>query len=644
MAIPSDIDAIWPSGANSFLDSRLPRGTYCKGWNIVIRGGIPQTRPGSQWLVNFPIGKRQGAAIFEPVTGLPEVVAVIDGNAYVSQYPFDKVVPLPGLKFSADVDDIFIEAAEQSVRTNPDGSLTLITPRRVLILQDGVSAPGYYDGYNAEHIKGTDVTPQGTVMCWSGNRLWVARRNRLWASDYGNPFSFVEQFYLGGSDGLLLPGNATAAANVPNVESPILLFFTPEDTVAIQSGIPRAQWAATDNFQHVAFPGIGCVSHRAVATQAGWLYWYSQRGLQSLDLARTSLVSSTMLVADNEMMFSKDVMDRSLHKIALASFDNYLLVSVPYAGTRNRHTWVMDTANVQTLSGTGNVVWASVWTGFQPSDWLPLTIDGQARLFALSIRDKKHPEGWKYQKNSLIELFKRRRLDSGQDIECGIELRVMPAGTPTLKQLDFAYLSLSDVVGDVDVAVDWRGFERGQYKRVLTRRCRAAEGSFRRGELVEDIFALRGQFRRLKTAQIGAGYADEPGTSRDFEAPFKESWDWGFQFLVRWSGQAALRSFEPVYLPTEEGQAGECEASETEEAFSNFFGYDGNTLDSVAVPAPKYTETATFTGTARGVQATATATASSGVSAVAAVKMARQAAQAQVDITLRDTVPPVIGL
>jgi hypothetical protein len=643
--IPSDIDAVLPFGANSFLDTRLPRGTYCRGWNVVIRGGIPQTRPGTQWFVNFPVGKLQGASVFNPITGFQEIVAVIDGLAYSSQYPYDTVVPLTGITMSPDVDTVFIAPAIQSVVRNPDGSLSLVTPKRVLLFQDGASPPAYYDGYNAAHLTGIDETPLGTAMQWSGNRLWVARKDRVFASDYGNPFSFVEQFYLGGSDSFLMPGVVTAMAEILNLETPVLFVFTETDTIALQSGVyARDTWSSTPYFQKTVFPGIGCVSSRGIALQAGWLYWYSQRGLQSLNSAQASRVSSTLLVSDNEMNFSKGITDHQLHQVALAAHDNYLLVSVPYGGTENRHTWVMDTASVQTLQGAGNVVWASVWTGFEAFQWVSVGDDSHARLFALCTRQKRTSEGTPYRKNSLVEFFREDRSDSGQAIECAIELRVMTGNTPTLKQFTYANITLSEISGVVDLAVDWKGFDRGQYKRCLTKRVLAAEGSFRADEPVTDIFAYRPQFRRVYTKTVGATGSEVPGTSKDLESDQTERNDWGFQFLVSWSGRTALRSFEPVYTSDTEQLTGRCELDETSEVFSNFFGYDGRSVESIQIPIPIFTASASYTGCGHGYCATASATATSNVSLLAAGKVAQQASEAQVDITVRDNAPLVIGL
>ncbi len=644
MATPSDLDSILINGANSFLDPRLPVGTYCRGWNITVRGGVAQTRPGTQWFVNLPEGKFQGAEVFEPQTGFTEIVAVVDGKAYSCQYPFQEYRQLEGIQFYPYSDTVYIAVAEQSVEINTDGSLTLITPKRVLVFQDGVTAPAYYDGYASGHLSGVDKTPVGTVMLWSGNRLWVARKNRVFASDYGNPFSFVEQFYLGGADSFLLAGDVTAMGEVPNINQPLLLVFTADDTTAFQSGIlSRNLWLTTPNFQHTVFPGIGCVSHRSVAVQAGWLYWYSQRGLQNLNTAQSSLVTSTMLVADNEMAFSKNLTDAQLNQIAIASHDNYLVVSVPYAGTRNAHTWVMDTASIQTLTQEGSVIWASVWTGFQPAEWVSINSGSKDRLFGVSVLDKEVPGGVLH-KNALLEFFREERTDSGQDIECAVELRVMSGGTPTLKMFDFAYMSFSEIVGEVDFALDWKGLSRGQYKRCMTKKVRAAQGSFRRSENIGYIQAFAPQFRRLVSEQVGSTTTEVAGSSRSLESKQAENRDWGFQFLVSWCGRAALRSIEPVFAPDTENQVGECSGNETVEVFSNAFRYDGVSAALVAVPPPTYTETVTFTGYARGFGSTVTATATSNISATAAVKQARQKAEAQVDVNLVAAAPPVLGI
>lgn len=642
-SLPSSLDAIWTGGANSALDPRLPDGYFVRATNVVIRGGIPRTRPGSRFLFNLPSDKVQALAPYDPTSGPPSLVAVVDGYVYVSEYPFRRLRRLPNVRMSTTVSKVWVCETMKYINRNDDGSLTLITPRKVLIFQDGVGAPVSYDGYTAEFITGVDKTPQGTAMLWSNNRLWVARRNRVYASDFGDPLSFVEQYYLGGADSLLLPGNVTGMADVPGTgNSAVMLVFTAEQTTAIQSSLPREQWPITADFARTVFPDVGCTSENSIVAQYGYLWWYSRTGLVSLDLAKQTSVSSAFSVADNEMLHYKASLSPSRDKIAATSFENLLLVSVPGESSRNKRTWVLDSSIVQTLNAPGSQMgWAGVWTGFEPVEWAKLTVMGSERLYVATVDDDGNAQ--------LLEFFSGHRQDSGQDIECSIELRASSGGNPLLKEFQFADLTFTDVEGTVDFRVDWKGFSRGAWKKCLDYRAKVGRGSFRADTNITGdsrILGYIGQMRRLQTEQTS--YSTEISlTTAITELGITELRDWAFSFLVRWNGRAALREFSPVFKQVTERTAGKCLASETEESFTRYDGASALTTEQLAAEATRvqiFEGTDSFTGSwVDDTEFSATKSAYSLVSQRAAGKLALQAAQAQVAYSLETQADWVIS-
>lgn len=635
--VPASLDSSFPRGANSSLDSRLPAGYYVRAENTTIRGGIAATRPGTLDRVTYPAGKLQGAAMFTPRVGFPEIIAVVDGTVYSSEFPFSEFSQIDGVRFSPTANTVFFEQAQQFTERNEDGSTKVITLKNVLMMQDGESGCGYYDGYAAGNVTGVDKTPQGTVMKWVANRLWVATNDRVRASDIGNPFSFVEQYYLGGTDALMFRGPVTAMATSPSVDTAFLIVFTETTTSFVQASIPREQWLATDRFQFEALPHVGCVSHVGVVAQSGMLYWYGQNGLVSFDMAQQSRVSSVQMVMDNEMAFSKAHVRPQLHQIALAAHDNHVLVSVPYGSESNTHTWALDLAAIQNVSGqTNGNAWASVWTGFTPVRWVDYTDGGVRHQLAVCAGNK------------VTEFFQDERTDSGVPIQCSVELRTHTAESPLMRQFDFAYLTLSDLAGIVDVSVDWRGFTRGRFKRCLTRRFRAARGSFRPDNLItadSTIFALKKQSRRFRTEQVGEDASEVLGTSKGVEAEQAERWDWGFQFRVSWCGEAALRSFEVVYgKPPDEARVGECVDDETTDRFVNFDGYAGTSVAAVEVFPVQYAAVATATAAWAGVSVTGSGSGTSPISEQAAQHVADAAAQSDAARKLFLAAPPSYGI
>ena len=73
-------------GANSYkLSTDLGDTEYVMGMNIVMRGGIAQTRPGTRSLFCLPSGNFQGATLFTPDNGTAQIVAAVDGKIFSFQ-------------------------------------------------------------------------------------------------------------------------------------------------------------------------------------------------------------------------------------------------------------------------------------------------------------------------------------------------------------------------------------------------------------------------------------------------------------------------------------------------------------------------------------------------------------------------------
>lgn len=631
-------DALHALGADSFRDPRLPEGHYQRGWNVVNRGGVIKTRPGTETIFRLPDGKLQGLTQFTPRRGATQLIACVDGTLYVSEYPFTDYSPIPGASMSANARTVHWCRCEQAVKRNADDSLTLLpAPRALLVAQDGVSPPVVWDGYSATYQTGIDALPQGTAMAWSGGRLWVARDNAVYASDYANPLSFVEGFYLGGTDSFFVEGRVVAMSEIEGTGNPQLLVFTETNTVVVQSNVRnRDLWLQTPNFLRMLFPSTGCVSHRSVVKQFGQLWWFSQHGLTNFDIGAAENVSSSFMVADNEMASSKASVGTREGSIAAGVFGNYLLVSVPYAGRLNRHTWVLDQSVIQTLQGKTPPAWAGVWTGFNPVEWTSFVEDSQERVFA-AVTDGT--------RNQIIEFRGDRMRDSGQDIECAVELRVLTANADVLRELKHAELFFSEMRGTVDIRADWRGLVRGPYKQCLGVRVLAGEGIFTPGTEIDAetlIYGTRGQSRRLWTEEI-AGAPEDSFSSCGAESEHKESLDFGFNLLVSWSGIAALRGVRMGIHPEPEREVGQCVEDETDTVYTRFDGYASVELPALEFALAIFSSNQSVTGEARGYSATESATSRSLVSQAAADKQATQQANAKVARKLWSEVPLIVS-
>src|SRR5688572_27095898 len=244
-----DVDLTFFRGMKSDTDpSQLPPGYYFNGLNVINQGGVISCRPGHRCVITFPSGNLQGAEIFRPKIGLEQLVVVVDGRAFVAEFPFTQFRQLENILFSASAKQIFFVRAEQAARqlTEDLGSaIEVIPPKAVLFMQDGgETAPAYYDGSSADHIRGALFeTPIGGPMAWVGDRLWVATGSGVKASDVANPFSFREEIYLGGNDAFYFNGDVTALAITPSLEIPQLLVFTDSNCSILQANVrTRSEW------------------------------------------------------------------------------------------------------------------------------------------------------------------------------------------------------------------------------------------------------------------------------------------------------------------------------------------------------------------------------------------------------------------
>ena len=149
-------------------------------------------------------------------------------------------------------------------------------------------------------------TPAGGPMVWSGDRLWVASGNKLFASDISNPTSFVENVYAAEGGFFEFTEPVTALAEAPSPTNPFVAIFTDTSTSAIQSSIrTRSSWKLTPGFQNKIFPGVGCVSQRSVVRPLGELWWMSPFGFISFNSAATASQNSKLVPQDTKMLISK---------------------------------------------------------------------------------------------------------------------------------------------------------------------------------------------------------------------------------------------------------------------------------------------------------------------------------------------------
>ena len=584
-AIANESD--WSLGVDSYTHyTRVGRGYLCWATNIVTRGGMLQTRPGRKHIFSLPMGNPQGMCLFRPSPSYGDEVLVwaVSGTVYMSRYPFITSQIVAGLHFDANAPMVRFCAGKKITSLNPDGTLQILPiPYNVLIIQDGATAAGIYDGAGPTgyHIYGgapTYGTPLGLHMCWSGNRLWVARGDQVFASDFCDPLTFSDSTYLATADNFQLPWDCQGMMETPDERT--LLVFCDSSIVSFQSSIAdRTMWQQVTDFMKVIVPDTGTTSPRSIFSQYGTTWFYSEFGLTNIDMANPSAGTDRIPPKDIEMIRSKDNLSSDLSGICATAFDTFALVSVPSGAVDNRHTWVIDAAplsrlgQVSNTTGSGVASWAGVWTGTYPIEFASDIVKGESRCFELS----KSCGTINGSTLHIWEDFVGQRWDYlDNPIQCSVELRCFDFGTDlyAFKNIE---IDLAEIWGEVNFEI-WYAGVKGNFQRIGIKTIEAEIGIFEPDlEIQYDadpatdtvLSSFRPQTRTIRSEQISGSADESPDGTADGlctpESVYAHNVDKGFQFLLRWTGICAIRQVRVYADPYLEPGVGTCEVDETGE-------------------------------------------------------------------------------
>lgn len=622
--------AAWFQGVNSVRNPLALNADQIK-WavNCSVRGGIVQTRSGNAMRLSLPAGNLQGGIIFSAnkqyqpssitttsggtttkqatiygpdgngvvASQLDYIVFAVGGSVYYA--PFPLVQPrdwndykLSNIQLDASVSNVDFCIASKTANINKTGNTTLVPTYRVVMIQDGVSQAAYWDGSNKVGAHDEDV-PIGTSMAFSGQRLWIANGAIVFASDLGDPLSWVERTQGAGRGDFSFPQDVTALTDyIGQNNDTRLIVFTANSTYSLASGIlSRDQWSSTANFQNTLFASVGCVAKNSIALQAGQMWWYARGGLVSADVAAASYLSSQVLYKDVEMARAKRLMPADISTICAASFENYLMYSIPYQETLNSATMVLDYAPASEWKSEKTPAWCGVWTGTRPIVWTTGVINNQPRCFHFSVDYAPTNDG---SYNHLWESFMPDRVDSYLQINgdgttttlynriySQMETALLGDGLD-LKQFLYAQLECSQIGGIVDVKASYKG-SRGVYQEVLKTRLLAVTQPYQYEnspyqEEIEKLGLLNTQYRRLvtETAQI-----NDVGVS--CESNLLLNVDKAFSILLEWCGEFGVEAIQTYTIPYSEKALGN---PSTNEKTSCVIGEDGSSVSVELIESP----------------------------------------------------------
>lgn len=656
-----DIDSTFLLGCNSDVaPSQVPLGSSWMAINMLNLGGLWSCRPGYHCLTTFPDGNLQGVARFHPILGEEQILVAVDGKVYVASYPYTDFHQIPGLQFSPTAKQLFwCLTTQAAVRDSEDfaASISVIDPKSVLIIQDGgLTAPGWYDGQNAGHIRGNLFdTPAGGPMAWVGDRLWVATGNQVFSSDISNPFSFREQIYLGGVSSFFFAADVTALVPTPSIESPQLMVFTSINGSILQANIRnRDEWPTTPNFQEEICQ-VGCNSNRSALSHYGQIVWFSPSGVSIYDPATSGKLTSRLPVRDNEMLVSKVVLSDDLSQVAAGSFGQFLLMSVPAEDSLNQHTWVLNHASLSTLQDESGPSWSGYWIGTRPVEWVSGQFAGQERIFHVSV----DYDG----KNRLWEAFNPNRLDNGCPITWALFTRgyfgtTSQTGKPPGFKVRFQWadFTVAGVEEDLDFGVFYAGGTSGAFKPIcntLIRSCRGSLDAETEITMSSDLFAFKPQSRTIQTTDADQQSVLTSDGSTGVEREKIGNIDRSFQLLVVGHGPCTIREIRAFCLPEPENPSGNPEAFCPEPCL-NAIRFDGlatksnnfkSLVDALSeAPEAYFTSSKTVVLEKDGFKAIGIGFASSILSQAAADRVATIVATQRADKDLQAMLPPVISV
>ena len=616
------ITAGWTQGVNSVRNSwALPENQIKWGVNVSVRGGIAQTRPGYAMRLSLPPGNFQGgtffasnkraaapqkrtvngrivvspSTIFKPdgttaeESELPYIVFAVNGRVYYSPFPLEQPknwndYRLEGIELDPNVKQVVFCLATKSSNISTGGDATVTPAFRIVVIQDGISSPAYWDGSNKTGNQ-SDSMPIGTWMAYSGNRLWVADKNIVLASDLGDPISWAERTAGAGRGDFSFARPVTGLVSYVGQNTDTrLIVFTDRATYSLASGVlDRSAWASTPNFQNTLYPTVGCVAGKSIAFQAGQMWWYSQGGLVAADVAAASYLSSQVLYKDIEMARVKRYMSSGQDQICAVAFENYLLYSIPYLQSINSTTMVLDYAAASEWGQSRNPAWCGVWEGTRPIEWTTGNVDGQPRCFHFSVDYVATNDG---SYNHLWESFMGDRVDSYFQVNADgsttsfynriysqIETAMLGDGMD-LKQFIYAEIEALEIGGTCDVRVSYRG-SKGSYQKILDTRILAITDQYQwentpYAEQISKLGFLNTQYRRLVTET-----AQRTVASKTCESIYSNDIDKAFSVLVEWCGEFGVeivRLFQDPWSEKSTGTPGQNEKT------TCVVGQDGSTL------------------------------------------------------------------
>jgi hypothetical protein len=434
--------------------------------NTTTRGGFATCRPGfrkreldfsgdADIESLFATSHCQGAAIYEPVSGLP---------------PF-ALLHVAGRLFRVAMDTYIVSELTPSTSDRGNSLLPYVwfkQGEQFMFAQDGQTRPWIFNGTIARRAE-VSATPDyempvGTVMEYAFGRMFLANGREWVAGDIVNGGTEIYQFTEnavvneGGAYTVPLPGNITAIRAIASLDNGVgqgpLTIHTSRGIVTARVDEPRTTWKDI-KFQQIALLEHGSMSQGSASLVNSDVWFRAVDGQRSLVLARRDFGTWGNTPNSTELRDVFKFDDTSLLQYGSSIlFDNRLITTVSPCRAGNgffhRGMAVMDFDPLSSLQGKLPPVWEGVWTGFNPVHLFSGDFGLTERAFAVARNDDGGIELWEITKGDDFD-------NEDQPIEWTPTYRSFSFQTPRqLKRLEAAELFVDHVRGNVSMEMQFR--------------------------------------------------------------------------------------------------------------------------------------------------------------------------------------------
>jgi len=586
------IDGQWLAGTDSFLyPTDLAQATYAWGVNIVNRGGVVQTRPGKRRIISFCGRRAQGHFWCRTIDDRNYAMVAVDGQVYWAPFPFKSWTQMAGVSFSATAERIWFMNGIQAIQYDASNNIVVIEPKNVVIMQDGVSLPCYWDAsnfssgvINSTSVTGLPAKPMavGTAMQWQDNRAWVAVDELVFASDLLYPQSFQEETYLAEQTGFRFPRKVVNMRAAP-VQG--LLVATDTSLHTLMSFVQdRTQWQTTEGFQSDVSLEVGLIAPWGWEYLHGMLWIYTARGVISYDRAMTQNLTTVILTADGEMQRSKYLLAPDITKLCMGVWENCLMVSVPSSSLYNRHTWLLDGGIAEKLNNQAGFCWTGIWVGTLPVQYSSPIVDGTQHNYELAYSsgylslqpgDSPSPMVDPGPPQAYIHLWENYIPNQLDDVEtavhCSFETKAFTLTTDEYYRFVFAEFMLINLKGTVPFQCYVAGLA-GNYQALFSTTLRADVGPFGNPSKESVLYYVaagqttqfenyRRQVRHLRTSEFVVNQNPDEAACIEIDRP--GGVDKAFQLMLQWQGRLGIRQLKFFYDRQMQSPQGVCPVDES---------------------------------------------------------------------------------